>query len=46
MRTIFPHVAPAEGRIHFAGEHTGTDMTMECAARSGHRVAAEIAAAT
>jgi monoamine oxidase len=45
IRKFFPHVARVEGRIHFAGEHTGTDMTLECAARSGHRAAAEIIAA-
>ncbi len=43
MKDLFPHVARAEGRIHFAGEHTATDMTLESAAQSGHRAAAEIA---
>jgi monoamine oxidase len=43
MKELFPHVARAEGRVHFAGEHTGSDMTLECAAQSGHRAAAEIA---
>lgn len=43
MKELFPHVARAEGRIHFAGEHTASDMTLECAAQSGHRAAAEIA---
>lgn len=43
IKELFPHVARAEGRIHFAGEHTACDMTLECAARSGHRAAAEIA---
>jgi monoamine oxidase len=43
MNELFPHVARPEGRIHFAGEHTATDMTLESAAQSGHRVAAEIA---
>jgi monoamine oxidase len=43
MNELFPHVARREGRIHFAGEHTASDMTLESAAQSGHRVAAEIA---
>jgi monoamine oxidase len=43
MKELFPHVARAEGRIHFAGEHTASDMTLECAAQSGLRAAAEIA---
>jgi monoamine oxidase len=42
MEQFFPHVAKAEGRVHFAGEHTGSDMTLECAAQSGHRAATEI----
>jgi monoamine oxidase len=42
MKELLPHVARAEGRIHFAGEHTAFDMTLECAARSGHRAAAEV----
>jgi monoamine oxidase len=44
MKDLFPYVARAEGRVYFAGEHTGTDMTLECAAESGHRAASEIAA--
>jgi monoamine oxidase len=44
MKDLFPYVARAEGRVHFAGEHTGSDMTLECAAESGHRAASEIAA--
>jgi monoamine oxidase len=43
IRELFPHVARAEGRIHFAGEHTASDMTLECAAQSGYRAAAEVA---
>jgi monoamine oxidase len=43
MKDLFPHVARAEGRIHFAGEHTASDMTLESAAQSGHRAAGEIA---
>jgi monoamine oxidase len=42
MKEFFPHVAQAEGRVHFAGEHTATDMTLEGAAQSGRRAAAEI----
>jgi monoamine oxidase len=44
MQELFPYVARAEGRVHFAGEHTGSDMTLECAAESGYRAASEIAA--
>ena len=44
MTTMFPHVAGAEGRVHFAGEHTSTLFVMEGAAQSGVRVAREIGA--
>jgi len=38
-----PHIAPPEGRIHFAGEHTATWVGfIEGAVESGERVAQEI----
>ena len=38
-----PELARAEGRIHFAGEHTGVlARTMEAALESGYRAAREI----
>jgi monoamine oxidase len=40
--TLYPHVATAERRIHFAGEHTTMNMTMEGAAQSGLRAANEV----
>ena len=43
---MYPHVGKAEGRIHFAGEHTSLCMgTLEGAAESGVRAADEVAAA-
>ena len=42
VATLFPHVATPEGRIHFAGEHTTMNMTMEGAAQSGLRAANEV----
>jgi monoamine oxidase len=47
MRTLYPHVATPEARIHFAGEHTGSPRlhgTMQGALESGRRVAEEIGA--
>jgi monoamine oxidase len=29
VAALYPHVASPEGRIHFAGEHTTMNMTME-----------------
>jgi monoamine oxidase len=45
--SLLPHVARAEGRIHFAGEHTSVwiDGWMQGALESGNRVAREINAA-
>lgn len=45
MTEMFPHVATAEGRVHFAGEHTSTIYVMEGAAQSGLRAAREVNAA-
>ena len=42
VAALFPHVAKPEGRIHFAGEHTTMNMTMEGAAQSGLRAANEV----
>jgi monoamine oxidase len=43
---LLPHIATAEGRIHFAGEHASTcPGWMQGALESGNRVAREIAAA-
>jgi monoamine oxidase len=43
MTTLAPHLAPAEGRIHFAGDHTTwLPGWMQGALASGRRVAAEI----
>ena len=44
MRSLEPHVARAEGRIHFAGEHTSpwTGAWMQSALESGERAAREI----
>jgi monoamine oxidase len=45
MTALTPAIAPAEGRLHFAGEHTSAFTSwMEGAVRSGERVAAEILA--
>ena len=42
--SLLPHVARAEGRIHFAGEHTSVwiDGWMQGALESGNRVAREV----
>lgn len=46
VASLFPHIAPPVGNIHFAGEHTATVETgIEGALESGERVAAEIARA-
>ncbi len=42
VAALYPHVASPEGRIHFAGEHTTMNMTMEGAAQSGVRAANEV----
>jgi monoamine oxidase len=43
MVSLLPHVAPAEGRIHFAGDHTSPwPHWMQGALYSGHRAAQEI----
>lgn len=42
VAALYPHVAKPEGRIHFAGEHTTMNMTMEGAAQSGLRAANEL----
>lgn len=45
MTSWMPHIAHAEGRIHFAGEHTSTQPGwMEGALESAERVVSEIAA--
>jgi len=45
QRYLAPMTA-AEGRLHFAGEHTGTlERGIEAALESGERVAREILAA-
>lgn len=45
MTSWLPHIARAEGRIHFAGEHTSTQPGwMEGALESAERVVSEIAA--
>ncbi len=44
--SLLPHIARAEGRIHFAGEHTSAwHGWMQGALESGNRVAQEIQAA-
>jgi monoamine oxidase len=46
MTTWMPELAKAEGRIHFAGEHTShLGRTMEGAVISGNRAAREVAEA-
>jgi monoamine oxidase len=46
MASLHPHVAAAEGRVHFAGEHTSPWTSwMQGAIESGLRAAREIAAA-
>jgi len=42
VAALYPHVPAPEGRIHFAGEHTTMNMTMEGAAQSGLRAANEV----
>lgn len=43
MSELLPHIARAEGRIHFAGEHTSDwPGWMQGAFQSGHRAAREI----
>jgi monoamine oxidase len=44
FRSLLPHVARPEGRIHFAGEHTSVwiDGWMQGALESGNRVAREV----
>ncbi len=45
MFSILPHVAKAEGRIHFAGEHTSPWAGwMQGAIESGHRASREVMA--
>jgi monoamine oxidase len=46
MTTLLPHIAKAEGRVHFAGEHTSAwPGWMQGALESGNRVAREVNAA-
>jgi monoamine oxidase len=46
MSSLLPHVAAAEGRVHFAGEHTSAwSGWMEGALESGNRAAREVNAA-
>lgn len=43
IRTLYPHVATPEGRIHFAGEHTSPwPGWVQGALHSGQRVAREV----
>lgn len=43
MSSLMPHIARAEGRVHFAGEHASTSPGwMQGALESGNRVAREI----
>jgi monoamine oxidase len=43
MSELLPHIARAEGRVHFAGEHTSSwPGWMQGAFQSGHRAAREI----
>jgi monoamine oxidase len=43
MRTLLPAIARAEGRVHFAGEHTSAwAQWMQGALESGLRAAREI----
>jgi monoamine oxidase len=47
MRSLLPHLAAAEGRIHFAGEHTSAwSGWMQGALESGNRAAREVNAAS
>lgn len=46
MRSLLPHVAPPEGRVYFAGDHTSPwPHWMQGALYSGNRVAQQINAA-
>ena len=46
MTSLQPHIAQAEGRIYFAGEHASSVRGwMQGALESGRRVATEIDAA-
>ena len=47
FRSLLPHVARREGRVHFAGEHTSVwiDGWMQGALESGNRVARQVNAA-
>jgi monoamine oxidase len=47
FKSLYPHVARPEGRIHFAGEHTSvwSDGWMQGALESGERVTREVNAA-
>lgn len=46
VRALAPHLATAEGRIHFAGDHTSTRPGwMQGALESGMRAAEEVRAA-
>ncbi|HMG34131.1 MAG TPA: flavin monoamine oxidase family protein [Blastocatellia bacterium] len=46
MSELWPHIARAEGRVHFAGDHTSAFIRWQNGAlQSGNRVAAEINAA-
>jgi len=43
QRSLYPHVATAEGRIHFAGEHTSPwPGWVQGALYSGQRAAREV----
>jgi monoamine oxidase len=43
MSDVLPHIARAEGRVHFAGEHTSSwPGWMQGAFQSGHRAALEV----
>jgi monoamine oxidase len=43
MQDLMPHIAGAEGRMHFAGDHTSPSPAwMEGAIESGHRAADEV----
>ena len=44
MSSLFGNVASADGRLHFAGEHTSALYGLEGAAQSGARAAREISA--
>ena len=43
MGELWPHIAPPEGRVHFAGDHTSAWIRwMQGALHSGNRVAREV----